>query len=903
MTYSINKKPKPIPIELRQKETSRKGVGGVWMEILLLYAGIVSYIFCNTTALKTGIPAVAVIFITLISFGLMILLAWYKRVFFSVLGAVAGISLIAYPVTFPMYKALGYSLSVCYNYIIYLLGSQEGFSGYLDRMSMDLTDLLDNPLILQRHFYTAVILLSLIVSIFFALGLFRRIPILISFTAAMIGLVPLFMYGIVPHYVAFSVFLSALIGCYGQNVVQMIERGHERRLKRLAEGTGAEKEKKPKEKKKTLTTAQRLAFAAGHGSFGVIVAVMMLGITLGTASLIYSRPIVQMDQVRSYLDRAATATMNFFFRTKYEKELNVAGYLEEGEHLSLLAPSYRHLKVAGVATNTGTPVYLRFRTTVDLVEDGWTVMDDAYLKEYDAAISSGFNENTQFYNYLKLTAPDGDPRKAGLDGVDSEEQGYMNDNVVIHPYYKVSNILAMPKGAVENDPVGEYYDLMRQGDTIITYEDAPRDRAYSYQVVSPVLTSKVFLTNFDATQQAYLALAKEHARENEYLRAEREYSRYVQETYTTIPTDLAYDVRPLANELTANYDTQLKKMQAIERYFRTEFTYSLDRVRLKRDDGKPASAADYINYFLFQNEKKTGYCTLFASSMVSMVRSMGIPARVVSGYYVQPKMNDVDDYGVVLYDNDYHSWVEVYFDGMGWVSFEPTPSYGMMRNYYLLELIDENKEAEIQPNVNIIFVEDGEGSDYTWFIDELPDPVTDPEEEQQKQETQKKDPVTETIHSVIPFWRSWMTAVLYILLVLGIMVGILAGGLVVHRNTLGRVRRLAPDQAVRRGYELMLRLMRLWGIGLFEGELLEQFARRADNLQVSKIPLSEVLPIFQKALYSQLPIGEEEREKVVEYIEALNKAAFRKASPFKALWYRWTLWVKPRYKKTIWRFE
>ncbi len=882
MTKNVNKKIKPIPVEPRIKFKNDNRRFGILMEILLLYAGLLGYIFCNTTALDMGIPVVATVLITAIAFALLIFLVWYKRVFFGVLGGIAGLSLIAYPISFPLYRSMGQSLVVCYNYVIYRLGTQAGYAGHLDKMTMDLTDILKNPVILSRHFYSAVILLSLIAATFFALALFRRIPMLIPYGVAMVGMIPFFTYGIVPHYAAFSLFLSALIGCYGQSIVQSIRTGGWKNLFK-------KKEKKAKSKKK-LTTAQRWEFAAGHGSFGMIIAGVMLVITMGTATFIYSRPILQLEQVRQAIDQFAQDVGNTVFRARYEKQLNVAGYMEEGETLSMTYPTFRGLSVLGVTSKTDTPVYLRFRTTQEFTEKGWAIPDTAYLEDLEARVDYEFCEYTQFYNYLRWTAPGGDPLKAGLDAVESEEQGYINDNITVYPQYKVSNLLALPKGTVSQGPISDYDDLSREGDTILMHNDNPDDRSYMFQVTSPVWTSNVFLTNFDATQKQYIQMRSKHYNNDPLLRMEAEYSAFVQRNYTKLPDEVRNDVRKLANEISQPYTTKLERIQSIERYLRTNYTYSTTRQRLTYSDGTEATAYDYLEYFLFENEKKEGYCTLFASAMVSMVRSLGYPARVATGYYAQPQFNDLNNYGVEIFDHNYHAWVEVYFDGMGWVTFEPTPGYGGERNYYLLELVDENKENEIKPNVIIVYIDD---PDYIKYSNDLPDP-TMPEEEK---ETNTFTDLTSTNLGKV-------------LLVVGLILGavlVLAGvylvSMAIHRKTLQELRRLPPEKAVRKAYYVILRLMQMRGFKFFEGELLEDFARRADNLYLSHYPLTPIVPLLQKAIYSDLSFTEEERDAVVTYAESLNATTFSKTNPFKAFWYRWILGKKPAYKTMIWRFE
>ena len=101
---------------------------------------------------------------------------------------------------------------------------------------------------------------------------------------------------------------------------------------------------------------------------------------------------------------------------------------------------------------------------------------------------------------------------------------------------------------------------------------------------------------------------------------------------------------------------------AIEQYFRNpaNFTYSLD--------AKTPAGDDPIDYFLFQSNK--GYCEFFATAMGDMLRSLGIPTRLVNGF--GPGTYDTTVNAFVVRGEDAHTWVEVYFPNYGWIPFEPT---------------------------------------------------------------------------------------------------------------------------------------------------------------------------------------------------------------------------------------
>jgi transglutaminase-like putative cysteine protease len=133
--------------------------------------------------------------------------------------------------------------------------------------------------------------------------------------------------------------------------------------------------------------------------------------------------------------------------------------------------------------------------------------------------------------------------------------------------------------------------------------------------------------------------------------------------YLTLPTSPPLDSRVsrLAEEITATAPNNYDKAVALERYLRTHFGYTLDLGRtLPRDP---------IAYFLF--ERKKGHCEYFASSMAVMLRSLGVPSRMVTGFR-GGEFNDLTGQYVVRASNA-HSWVEAYFSGYGWVSFDPTP--------------------------------------------------------------------------------------------------------------------------------------------------------------------------------------------------------------------------------------
>jgi transglutaminase-like putative cysteine protease len=128
------------------------------------------------------------------------------------------------------------------------------------------------------------------------------------------------------------------------------------------------------------------------------------------------------------------------------------------------------------------------------------------------------------------------------------------------------------------------------------------------------------------------------------------------------------DVRiaKLAEDITAQAPSNYEKAVAVERYLSTHFGYTLEL---------PSSVpADPLAHFLF--ERKRGHCEYFASSMAVMLRSLRIPTRIVTGFR-GGEYNDLTGQYVVR-ASDAHSWVEAYFPGSGWISFDPTPAGSLL---------------------------------------------------------------------------------------------------------------------------------------------------------------------------------------------------------------------------------
>jgi transglutaminase-like putative cysteine protease len=132
--------------------------------------------------------------------------------------------------------------------------------------------------------------------------------------------------------------------------------------------------------------------------------------------------------------------------------------------------------------------------------------------------------------------------------------------------------------------------------------------------------------------------------------------------YLSLPADFPTAVSELAATVTASASTPYDKARTLQDWFRTNFEYSLEA-----PNDQSTSA---IEAFL---ERRSGFCVHFAGTFAAMARSLGLPSRVARGYTTG--LTRADGAYSVLGKNA-HAWPEVWFDGYGWVSFEPTPGRG-----------------------------------------------------------------------------------------------------------------------------------------------------------------------------------------------------------------------------------
>lgn len=150
--------------------------------------------------------------------------------------------------------------------------------------------------------------------------------------------------------------------------------------------------------------------------------------------------------------------------------------------------------------------------------------------------------------------------------------------------------------------------------------------------------------------------------------------------YLYLPESVPQRVKDLAADVTKSALTPYDKVKQLEQYLNKTFTYT------NTPDLSRGRSRDFVDRFLF--EIKEGYCDYYSTAMVVMTRTLGIPARWVKGYSQGVNVLEQDNLGMMemladsdgsgeytVRNSDAHSWAEVYFQGFGWIPFEPTAGF------------------------------------------------------------------------------------------------------------------------------------------------------------------------------------------------------------------------------------
>lgn len=310
----------------------------------------------------------------------------------------------------------------------------------------------------------------------------------------------------------------------------------------------------------------------------------------------------------------------------------------------------------------------------------------------------------------------------------------------------------------------------------------------------------------------------------------------VREQYLGLPQHMEQRVYDDVRNIIASAATPYDQACAIQRHLQRYYRYSLTPVT-------PPENQDFVTYFLYVG--KEGYCTYFASAMTVLCRMAGLPARYVEGFLAQPDASGF----AYLTGKSAHAWTEVYFEGFGWVPFDPTPAE---------ENLDQRDQDQPSPSPS------PSPSPPPPEDDQQPDdqPTPSPEHPEESPEPDEDTPDTPPEEPPFPWW--------WLLLIAAAVIG--AGARVALRMPDAMAKKQkTPQDAIFIYGAAAYTVMRLNKRTPRSGETPLLFARRMDRQHAFP---TAVLPLWRMLVlsnYSRVLPGPEQGKKAREIFHALYK--------------------------------
>ena len=337
------------------------------------------------------------------------------------------------------------------------------------------------------------------------------------------------------------------------------------------------------------------------------------------------------------------------------------------------------------------------------------------------------------------------------------------------------------------------------------------------------------------------------------------YPQQIAATYLRLP-DLDPRVPRLAAEITASADNDYDRAAMIEHHLRSRFGYTLQLER--------TSVKDPIANFLFV--RKQGHCEYFASSMAVMLRTLGIPSRVVNGFR-SDEFNDVSGTYVIRAKNA-HAWVEAYFPGYGWQTFDPTPSGSVgtpqgwgrlalyvdaMASFWRDWVVSYDSSSQLTLGKAAIV-----NSRNMW--DGTREWARNHYESMLKWARHSQDRVEHSPRR----WTLIAAGIAVAILLLGNL-GRIARAL--HEKWLGAHPERSPEQAAAMWYERMARALARHGIERRRTQTPQEFARRIEDTRLRE-PVARFTAVYESARFGNSPEDASKLPSLYEEIESATRS-------------------------------
>jgi transglutaminase-like putative cysteine protease len=285
-------------------------------------------------------------------------------------------------------------------------------------------------------------------------------------------------------------------------------------------------------------------------------------------------------------------------------------------------------------------------------------------------------------------------------------------------------------------------------------------------------------------------------------------------------------------------DDPMITAQAVDTYLRDNYDYSLET------DNAASQTNTAIGSFL--HETREGHCAMYASAMTLAMRRLGFPARYVTGIVTVPGGGKTQS----MSERDFHAWVEVYFEGIGWIPFDPTGG------------VNGQERAASPADTTAAPAVATPPATGTPPVPKMSEAVPDMTAAEKKSENNN---------------NSSSVTIVIIALIAVISAGTLTAAIKAlgkaESDKFARFKRAGDNSVAREMYRFMFRLLGSEGITRLSGETPLEFGARVDSkLELGK-SLDGIMPLFEKIEFGNTDLTAEEYDLISEYITALYKKA------------------------------
>lgn len=569
--------------------------------------------------------------------------------------------------------------------------------------------------------------------------------------------------------------------------------------------------------------------------------------------------------IDSDIKRKGPEVFSKYFSTEHNGINNTLGIDSPGngdrEVLRVITDSNPHTK------------YLRGDIGVKFENNAWTsvVTND----------EDDYNNSSFFPEYITCVAS----------AIFDEATNYQSDKVfkaenIEIEYLMDTDVLLLPTSMVDFSLVNNQ-NLKFMRDTVVRSENNHIDNI-SLPVYYPIgSNNQKFNEIFDYLSEDYEEVAFAPFLSNEmllnYKANKQKYDNYVLKNYLHVPADFQNYLKTFIytnilnsnDEFPNNNDSKLKFSQAmkVNDYLKYNYAYSLDAINDMKNQNP---------IFSFLEVSKSGHCALYASSMVLLMRTMGYPARYVTGFLTGENGNTLSDGRTeyILQEKNLHAWVEVYFEELGWIPFDPT---GFANDSSTVDVYTEPKTEQTLPETTIKTTDSSETkATENTISSNTTTQSTTTDSTSSSEAASNDDGINDTLIILI-----LLLSLLLIVAVLAIVLVIVANK--TQKNLFHKFKNNHSKKTISHMYSILFKLLYLKGFCPEENELPEEFARRMQLEyfdEKENVDFYQIMMIFLKNEFSEEVVTEEEKAKAYDFLVNLYGENVLSSNTFVRIFYK-----------------